>query len=580
MKPLSKLLYILTPELKTSLLVISVLTFVGMLFEMVGIGIFVPVFGILLNPDFVNKHEILVQLNFLLGNPTHEQLSVFVLLTLILFYIVKTAFLVILNIRQSKFIADLNTQIQNEMFEGYLNQSYLFHIQNNSSKLIRNLQTEVSQFLSLSLAFLSLALEFSVVLGISLLLVLANPLASVSVFLFMSLCVYFFQKYSKKYLQYWGKIRQEQGEQINKNIFEGLGGIKEIILTGKSFFFAEKLRKNVINVADITIKYLVLSSVPRLFLELITILGLTLFCLFILFQNMQMESFIPIIGVFAAAAFRLIPSVGKIMNSIQVIKFFQPVIDLLYKEFRLIREPSSKIEKELNLTFDKIVELKSINFKYPKNTKNSLSNIKMTIKKGQTIGIVGQSGGGKSTLINIITGLIKPDSGDILLDHNLIETNSENWRSKIGYVPQNIYLIDDTINNNIAFGIDKSKINNNAVNEAILGAQLQDLINSLPQGQDSIVGERGVNLSGGQIQRIGIARALYNNPEILIFDEATSALDTENEDAIMDTIKGFGGSKTIIIISHKTSPLSQCDRIYEMKNGELLERIKLKSRHH
>jgi len=568
-----KVRFILTKKLKKELSVIAILTFIGMMFEMVGVGVFIPVFGILVNPNYVSKYQSFKTIFDFLGKPTHIQLSVYVLLLLVVFYIIKTFFLIFISIRQSKFIAELNVQVLNEMFEGYINQPYLFHIQNNSSKLIRNLQTEIAQFSSLSQAYLSLALEVSVVIGISLLLVLANPIASISIFLFLSISVYLFQKITKKHLQIWGKIRQDKGELVNKHIFQGLGGIKEIILSGKSSYFAKQVYTNSKESSSVTIKYLTLSSVPRFFLEFITVLGLALFCLLILFQGNQIGEYAPVIGVFAAAAFRLMPSIGKIMNSLQVIKYFQPVIDLLYEEFNLIRKKISTNTKEQNnFVFEEKLELRSVDFKYPNSNKNTLENINIKIKKGETIGIIGKSGGGKSTLINIITGLIQSDSGSILIDGKEVDTKSLNWHSKIGYVPQNIYLLDDTIANNIAFGLEESKINNSAIKEAIISANLEDLIFSMPKGTNSIVGERGVNLSGGQIQRIGIARAMYNNPEILIFDEATSALDSINENAIMNSINKLKRKKTIIIISHRISTLAQCDTIYEMEDGALTEK--------
>ena len=383
--------------------------------------------------------------------------------------------------------------------------------------------------------------------------------------------MFLFQKFSKKNLQKWGKIRQDQAELINKNLFQGLGAIKEIILTNKSKYFVDKVKSNNTNSASVTVKYLTLQSIPRLFLEFITIIGLAFFCFILILQDKPLEVFLPTIGLFAAASFRLIPSAGKIMNAFQVIKFFQPAVDLLYKEFKNVRNQSEKNSEFSKVHFANELIFKNINFKYPNTHKNALNNISFTIKRGESIGIIGKSGAGKSTLVNIIIGLLVADNGNILIDGCDVETSIEHLSKQVGYVPQNIYLVDDTIASNIAFGIDNNEINLLNLIDSIKSAKLEELISSLPNGINTIVGERGANLSGGQIQRIGIARALYNNPEILVFDEATSALDINNEVEIIKTINSLKGKKTIIFISHRPSTLSNCDRIYKIENGFLLE---------
>lgn len=283
---------------------------------------------------------------------------------------------------------------------------------------------------------------------------------------------------------------------------------------------------------------------------------------------------LPTLSVFVAAAFRMIPSVNKIMSSTQHIRFNSTVIDLFYDEFKSIEKLGTD-KKDLSLLktneFKDCLSVKNISFQYEGSESMALSNISLDIKKGEMVGLIGQSGSGKSTLIDIITGILPPLSGYVLADGKNVHQNLRLWQNQIGYVPQSIYLTDESLRKNIAFGIPEDLIDDSVISRAIVATQLDELVKDLPQGVDTIVGERGVRLSGGQRQRIGIARALYRDPAILVLDEATSALDTETESDVMDSIKSFHGLKTIFIIAHRLSTVQNCDRIYVLRKGKLLK---------
>jgi ABC-type bacteriocin/lantibiotic exporter with double-glycine peptidase domain len=296
-----------------------------------------------------------------------------------------------------------------------------------------------------------------------------------------------------------------------------------------------------------------------------------------IFRSRPTEDLIPILSMFLAASFRLIPSINKIMASIQSIKFTKPVVDGIIEEFKIIDSKKSIVKNETlkisTLNFENNIEIKNLSFQYESTSKFILKNINLNIKKGSAIGFIGSSGSGKSTLIDIILGILTPSEGNIFIDKIDVNENLRLWQNLLGYVPQSIFLSDESIRNNIAFGIEEKLINEEQIQEAIQMADLQDFINSLPKGIETVVGERGVRLSGGQRQRIGIARALYYNPQIIIFDEATSALDASTEDNVMDSINKLKNIKTMIIVAHRLSTLSKCDIIYELSDGTVIKSL-------
>lgn len=570
MRLYKKLNFLLSPSLKRNLFFLSILLFIGMLFEMAGIGILIPVLGLLLNSNIGQKYPVLQPYLHALGDPSQVQLAIWGMSALVLFYLVKSIYLGYLGWKQSKFIAHLSLEMVQDLFKGYINQPYIFHLQRNSAQLLRNLQIEISQFTSLSQSVLMLALELSVVLGIAILLIIAEPVGAVSVSLFLFLSVFIFQRLTRKKLLSWGKVRQDQGEFINQHLYQGLGGIKDVKFSGREKYFIDQLFVHNYKSSKVTIKYLTMGLIPRLFLELFAVIGIAGITMIMIFQNKPFDLFIPTLGIFAAAAFRLIPSVSRIMNSFQVIRFLQPVVDVLYNEFYLIHNTVIQQGSYDKLSFSKKITLRGINFSYTNTSSKILNDITIIINKGETVGFMGPSGSGKSTLVDVILGLLAPETGEINVDGENIENNMRGWQDQIGYVPQNVYLTDDTICRNVAFGIVKEKIDHKAVERSIKAAQLEQFVGSLPDGLETFVGERGVRLSGGQRQRIGIARALYHDPEVLVLDEATSSLDSLNESGVMRAVKELQGGKTILIVAHRLSTLSICNRIYKISKGKII----------
>jgi ABC-type multidrug transport system fused ATPase/permease subunit len=314
---------------------------------------------------------------------------------------------------------------------------------------------------------------------------------------------------------------------------------------------------------------------PRIYLETLTILGITGLIFFMTIQNKPTETFLPVLGIFMAGVFRIMPSINKILSSVQIIKYSESIIENVNKELNLIKSGSKKISNiNTNCNFTNKISIENLTFKYVGTEKNAIDDINIEIFKGKSIGIIGLSGSGKSTFLDLLLGLHSPSSGKILIDGQNMEDCMKSWQNQIGYVPQNIYLTDDSFKNNIAFGINEDEINFIDLNNSIKAARVDSFIDSQVDGIETLVGERGVRISGGQKQRIGIARALYKNPNILILDEATSALDTKTENEVMEAVNSLHGIKTIIIVAHRLSTVEKCDIIYKLQGGKIIEIIK------
>lgn len=542
---------------------------IGLILEMCGLGLLIPGLTLLLKSDIGNEYPALIPFLNFIGNPSQSELVIWSMVFLVVFYFIKEAFLVFVAWKQSQFSMNFSAELGQKLFRGYLYQPFIFHVQKNSAELLRNIQVEVHQFTGVTQAIINLLMESSIIIGIVSILIIVEPFGSLTVILFLTISSQIFNSLTKKRLLYWGQQRKDNSKFLNKHILQGLGGIKDIKLSGKEEYFFEEYSRQNLNYTNINIRVNTLSQIPRLYLEFLAVLGLATLVVVMTFQSRSIETMLPVLGVFLASAFRMIPSVNKILASSQVIRMGVPVVDGLYNEFLLLKD--IPIVGQGLLNFSKDITLKNVVYQYPETSHKVLQNISIRITKGSTIGLIGLSGSGKSTLIDVLLGLFEPVSGEVYSDEIPIKTNVREWQSKIGYVPQTIYLTDDTIRNNIAFGISKEIINENDINRVVQSAHLDDFIKSLPMGLETIVGERGVKLSGGQRQRIGIARALYNDPPILVLDEATSSLDDDTEHVVMDAIKSLHGLKTIIIVAHRLSTIEHCDWLYRLEKGVIIE---------
>ena len=569
---IKKINFLITRRQRLGLVLLAILLLIGMLMEVFGLGILLPAITLILDPEVINKNEYFGFISSYLGLDNHLEF-VFYFLGLVLFiYLIKTVFLVFLTFKQNRFLNNINAYISNSLFEKYLKAPYSFHLLRNSTSLIKNLQIEVIYFQVYCLALITIVIEGGLVFAVIGTLIYIEPLGAISVGLFFGILSYLFYSVFKVKLKKWGLYREQLDEQISKIIIEGLSVIKDLKVLGREDFFIDFHSKLNYNKSRISSNHSTISQLPRFYLELVSIVGLVVFIFLMLFKGENPNSLITVLGVFVAATFRLIPSLNRILGAFQNLKYYNKTIDLLFNEMQ-IHDPLSE-DETLEFNFKKEIVFENVSFKYQSDTDFIFKSLNLKIKKGETIGLVGSSGSGKSTFVDILIGLINPSSGNLLVDGQVINKSISTWQKKIGYISQDIHLIDDSIIKNIALGVDKDKINLDSINRAINSAQLQSFIKTLPKGIETHVGDKGVQISGGQRQRIGLARALYHNPEILILDEATSSLDDKTENEVMKSIELLSVNKTIIIIAHRLSTLSFCKKILELKNSEFKE-IKL-----
>ncbi len=568
---IQKLKYLLSKSQKRQLLILAVLLMIGMLFEMAGLGILVPSIGIMLNPDVGSKYPVLKPLLNSLGNPSQSRLILLGLSVMVSVYFVKSIFLAYLVWKQSKFSAELTADLSCNLFSGYLKQPYAFHLQRNSAELLRNMQNEINQFASVSQSAITLTVELSLLVSVVFMLILVEPIGALIVTCFLGFSSFIFHRLTRNKLLDWGESRQLIEGKTNQHLLQGLGGVKDLKILGREENFINQFNVHNANRAKITTKQYTLFGIPRLYLEFLAVLGMAGLIIVMVMQHKPLDLILPTLGIFVAAAFRMIPSVNRIMGSMQAIRYSRPVVNILYDEFYLIRNTKGPTPSLNRLAFNNELVVNNLNFSYPNVSAKALENLTVTIKKGESVGFIGSSGSGKSTLVDNILGLLTPNSGTISLDGVDIEKNLREWQNQIGYVPQSIYLTDDSLLHNVAFGISPEDIDMDAVQEAIKAAQLDEFIEGLPEGIHTMVGERGVRLSGGQRQRIGIARALYHDPHVLVLDEATSSLDSDTEQAVMDAVNLLHGEKTILIVAHRLTTLKNCDRIYKLEKGKLVE---------
>jgi len=587
-KLLHKLLYIFNYQEKWQIVIIFLLMLVGAGLETLGVGLIPPFVALLGNPEIIEQQKILGWLYTQLGASSHQLFLLWISLILLGIYLFKNTYLAILTYWQYHFLYEKQVSLSARLLKLYLNSSYTFHLQRNSADLVRNVNSEVPLIFSgVLVPMLILITEMMVMVCITVLLLIAEPLSSAIAAIFLCVSIFWLNKTIRKQMNGQGLVRQEQSGQMIKWVNQGLGGIKETKVLGREMFFLKAFTKSTQAFGKANLIVGLATQLPNLFIDTMLISSVLLIVIFSLIQGRQIQSILPMLSLFAIASLRLMPSAKRIVATITTIRYSQNAAELVYHDLHCLENVSASINStSINspklvqrsssiqpspTKFEKLVELKDIHYQYPNAAKPSLLGISLSIPKGQSIAFVGASGSGKTTLIDVLLGLLTPSQGEILVDGKNILTNLESWQQKIGYIPQSIYLSDDTIRNNIAFGLVADEIKEEQVWAALKAAQLEELVNSLPELLDTLVGEHGIRLSGGQRQRIGIARALYHNPEIIIMDEATAALDNTTEREFMQALEAMSGHKTMIMIAHRLSTVKNCDRLYLIKNGTVVD---------
>ena len=541
----------------------------GALLEMMGIGLVIPVITLLTQPEVLLRSETAQALLAHAGRPSQQTLVVATMLLLLFAYLIKNTFLAFLAWKQSKFIYNLQHALSTRLFAIYLRQPYSFHLQRNSAHLVRNLQGEMAMFINAALTpSIFILAEALVVSGLFVMLMLIEPVGTIAIFSILLIAGLLYQHLTKIRVSHWGKQRMlHDGERI-KQLHHGLGGVKDVKLSGREADFLSQYNFHTKFSMKMNQRQSVMQQLPRLWLELLAITALTVLLISSSMQGKTMLAVLPTLALFAAVSFRLMPSANRIISAIQQLRFGMPVVEMLDKELHLPSEVTDADSKPV--LFRHSLVLEHVSYSYPASNKPAVRDASVTIAKGEMIGFIGESGSGKSTLIDILLGLLKPTSGRVLVDGSDIQESLRSWQNQIGYVPQSIYLMDDTLRRNVAFGLADEDIDNEAVKRALKSAQLDSFIDSLPDGAETVVGERGVRLSGGQKQRIGIARALYHDPSVLVLDEATSALDNDTEAEVMHAVESLHTEKTVLIVAHRLSTIKKCDLVYRITDGKVI----------
>lgn len=576
-KFLTKVSYPLEANDYKKIVFIFVLTLISAILELLGIGLIIPILQIFADGEFKNYTQ-----NFsYFSEKSKETILITILFTLGALYFAKFFLLRLLIVRQFNFSHKLYTRISKKFFKNYLYKDYLFHTQNNSSELIRNIIGEGNLF-SFGVIFplIRLSSEVLIFISICLLLIFYEPAASFITIIFFSIIGYSLLIRTNNKLKIWGKKRQLHSAEVLKQLQQGFGSIKEVIINNMENIFLQKFHHHNLENANVGIKKDTTTQMPRLILELIGMVTFVSLIVFLLRTGENISEIFIIVGVFFYAALRLLPAISKIVQSIQSIKYNYAVIDVIYKELSNLdnNDLLNKENREQNLNKKRELEFnnlnfENVNFSYPNSFEKILKNININIKDGDKVGVIGRTGSGKSTFVNLFCGLLRPSEGRIKINGEDLNKSEQSWQKKIGYVSQAVSIIDESILFNITLNDDINKINLDRVNKLLKQVDLYDHIYKLPNNIHELAGEDGAKLSGGQCQRLGIARALYRNPSILILDESTSSLDENTEEFIIKRLFNSISKKTIISISHRNSSLKHCNRILEVKDNTINEKI-------
>lgn len=568
-----KLIDMLDVSQRRQALLLLGLMLVAMALEMLGVGLIVPAFVLFSDSDIGSQYPMLEPVMKALGYPSQTWLIIGGMLSLVAVYIIRTMHLTYTAWRQGKFIFGVEASISQSLFAGYLRQPYAFHLQNNSAQLINNAVIQSNEFadgaLGASMNLLAEALAF---IGILTLLLIAEPLGTLLVMIMLGLAVSVFHKYSRASILRWGESRQYHEGMRIQCLQQGLGSAKDVKLLGREADFFSQYKQHCEASLNSGRMQALIRALPRPWLELFGVVGLAVLVIIMLVQGQSTVGLLPTLGLFAGASFRLLPSINRMIGSIHQLRYTLPLTNVLHAELALFKGAQVTSSKDAPpVFFAHNLQLIRIDYTYPEARVSALKDISLLIPKGSSVGIVGRSGAGKSTLVDIILGLLTPTKGQVIVDQKNICTNLRSWQDHIGYVTQSIYLTDDTLRRNVAFGLANDEIDEKAVLRAINSAQLNEFVNDLPDGLDTMLGECGIRLSGGQRQRIGIARALYHDPDVLVLDEATSALDTLTENEFMKAIRALRGEKTILIVSHRHSTVKHCDQLFRLERGCLVQ---------
>ena len=573
MKLIKELNYILEKKQKMHLGILAVMILIGGILEAVGFTAILPVAVAILQPE----NQYVLMLGEWLGIEDSTKLTIIILVALMVIFIVKSIYMVFLQYVQNRFIANNRNRMISRVLREFLNRPYEFYLDADIPTIFRITDADIPQVFSLLLNLIQMMTEVVVAICLGIVSLVVSFKLTCFMLVILLVMTVVITKIIKPSLSKCGEKNLTVQSRIAKWRIEAIYGIKDVKVLHRESFFADNYEETGKVGAVIARRYAVINSLPKILMETVFLVSILGYLTVDIANGADMMSLVPQLSALAVAATRLLPSVSRINTYMANIAYEQPCLDFLYENMDMnkLALANSKTNKSTEniepLTLKEEIRLEGIEYAYPNTDKDIFAGAEMVIPKGKSVGIMGTSGAGKSTIVDILLGLLTTRKGTITCDGRDIFEHYPSWLGMIGYIPQSIYLVDEPIRNNIAFGIADDEIDDERIWTVLEEAQLKEFVKSLPQGLDTTIGDRGVRLSGGQRQRIGIARALYHNPEILVFDEATSALDNETERVLMEAINGFHGKKTMVIIAHRLNTIEQCDIIYKVDSGKIFE---------
>ena len=571
MELLKKFNYIFNANQKVKSVLLCFGLFIGALFELVGVSLIAQLVSLISNPETVHTSKWMQKLYDITGATSDREFFLYVVLVMIGVYLFKNIYLMIMSYVKYTFIYNNQLRLSGRLIDCYLKKPYTYHLDKNSAEMIRSIMLDSERFFQMLLTMFSVFSEVMVSALLCIYLLVVDWMITVSVvvilLVFSGIYLLIFHGRTKEN----GKISQYNDGKMHQAINQALGAVKDIKILHREKYFVNAFTKRGAKKYTAVRNNEVLGQVPAYLIETVCIGAILLVLVVKLYSGQDLSDMIPQLAAFAMAAFKLLPSVGKVDNYLNLIVFLKPSADLIYRDIKDTEDMLGFMLNDRTEAPENVdgIRIENVSYRYPNTERDVLTDVSFTIPDGKSIGLIGPSGAGKSTIADVILGILTPTSGKVMYGDMNVHEHPLAWSKKLAYIPQAIFLADETIRSNVAFGIEEEDIEDEKVWQALKEAQLDDFVRSLPEGLDTMVGERGVRLSGGQRQRIGIARALYGDPEILVLDEATSALDSETESAVMEAIDRLQGRKTLIIIAHRLTTIANCQIIYKVNAGKI-----------
>ena len=581
MDTFTKVIKLLDNKTRFYSVVVLIATLIGSVMELIGVAIVLPIINMAMEDSEVTANIFARTISRLFNTNDKNEILILLIVATIVIYIIKAVYMVALSVLQYSFSMSIKRKLSVRIITSYLKKTYEFFLNTNSAELLRTVTTDTEQFYQVILNVLMITSNFITATAIGCYLIVTNLIMALSIICMLLVCVIVVLFVINKRFRDLGKQNQYLSGVINKILLQVFNGAKEIKIMNIEEYFVKDYKKCFRNIEKTNTKYQIYNHIPKHLIETVCITSILVYMgLNIAFSNNYL-SLISQLAVFCVGAYKMLPSISAIAAYMSTVMYYRASVDLIYdvitetekNEDNINHYKTEKgIEDDATVNFNDNICGKDLYFKYTNSEDYVLNNVNICIKKGQCVGFVGTSGGGKTTLVDVLLTLLEPTRGVVEIDGVNTKNNIRYIGQLVGYIPQVIYLVDDTIRRNVAFGVTEEEIDDERVVLSLKKAQLYEYVAQLPNGINTIIGERGARLSGGQRQRIGIARALYREPKILVLDEATSALDNETEEEIMKSINRLKGEITIIMIAHRLSTIKNCDVVYEISNGTVSER--------